>query len=542
MQTPVSRHFFANIPKHTVIVVVSLVFASAVYLFFAGSVQDSHFVFEDFSDEINIKDGSRSLLTILPNCTPRAIQQFPHDVFTTEERKKGAIVLHVLTTIYMFLGFALLCDDYFVPSLEVICEVLHIQSDVAGATFMAAGSSAPELATAIIAVFIAEDDIGIGTVVGSAVYNVMFVISVCALCAGMVVDLNWWPLFRDCLFYTLSVTALAFVIIDELVFWYEAVIFIVLYLLYIILMYFNTSLEMWIVPKFSCCIVHKQNENIDVVVMVSNDSNGTIRNGYKLQESSFIGQDFDSDFEDDDVDTSEPLITGSQQTNGACNHDQDQILNTDSQIENVLAYPTAKWKQIIWWIALPLRILFFITIPDCRYPKWRNWFILTFVMSLVWLSVLSYVMVWMITIIGYTAGIADTVMGLTFIAFGVSLPDVISSVIVVREGLGDMALSNAVGSNVFDILICLGIPWLIKSLLRGGNPVRVYSAGLLYATLTLLGTVVFLLLATHVNGWRLTKKYGVVLMLVYIGFTVLTALYELNIFGYVHPNECDIDL
>lgn len=67
-------------------------------------------------------------------------------------------------------------------------------------------------------------------------------------------------------------------------------------------------------------------------------------------------------------------------------------------------------------------------------------------------------------------------MGLTFIAFGVSLPDVISSVIVVREGLGDMAVSNAVGSNVFDILICLGVPWFIQCLIKG-RPVQVYSEG-----------------------------------------------------------------
>lgn len=71
---------------------------------------------------MSISDGSRSLLAALPNCTPRAIQQFPHDIFTKGQRKEGAIALHVLTTIYMFLGFALLCDDYFVPSLEVISE------------------------------------------------------------------------------------------------------------------------------------------------------------------------------------------------------------------------------------------------------------------------------------------------------------------------------------------------------------------------------------------------------------------------------------
>lgn len=66
----------------------------------------------------------------------------------------------------------------------------------------------------------------------------------------------------------------------------------------------------------------------------------------------------------------------------------------------------------------------------------------------------------------------------------------------------------------------------------------IFVSGLLYSTLTLLGTVVFLLAATHVNGWKLTKKLGIVLMIVYLLFTVLTALYELNIFGYVHPKEC----
>ena len=68
-------------------------------------------------------------------------------------------------------------------------------------------------------------------------------------------------------------------------------------------------------------------------------------------------------------------------------------------------------------------------------------------------------------------------MGLTFIAFGVSLPDVISSVIVIREGQGDMAVSNAIGSNVFDILICLGVPWMLQIIINSGAPVQVYSQG-----------------------------------------------------------------
>lgn len=55
-------------------------------------------------------------------------------------------------TLYTFLGIAIVTDDYFVPSLEKISDNLNLSEDVAGATFMAAGSSAPELAVAIITI------------------------------------------------------------------------------------------------------------------------------------------------------------------------------------------------------------------------------------------------------------------------------------------------------------------------------------------------------------------------------------------------------
>ncbi|EMP32643.1 Sodium/potassium/calcium exchanger 3, partial [Chelonia mydas] len=61
---------------------------------------------------------------------------------------------------------------------------LHLSEDVAGATFMAAGSSAPELFTSVIGVFITKGDVGVGTIVGSAVFNILCIIGVCGLFAG----------------------------------------------------------------------------------------------------------------------------------------------------------------------------------------------------------------------------------------------------------------------------------------------------------------------------------------------------------------------
>ena len=103
---------------------------------------------------------------------------------------------------------------------------------------------------------------------------------------------------------------------------------------------------------------------------------------------------------------------------------------------------------------------------------------MSFLISVVWISLYSYVMVWMITVIGFTLGIPDTVMGLTFIAAGVSVPDCLSGVAVVKEGHGDMAISNAIGSNVFDILMCLGLPWFLKTcVISPGSTVRVVHKG-----------------------------------------------------------------
>lgn len=62
-------------------------------------------------------------------------------------------------------GVAIICDDFFVPSLEAISDKLDLSEDVAGATFMAAGSSAPELFTSVAGVGV-ESDVGIGTIVG----------------------------------------------------------------------------------------------------------------------------------------------------------------------------------------------------------------------------------------------------------------------------------------------------------------------------------------------------------------------------------------
>ena len=71
---------------------------------------------------------------------------------------------------------------------------------------------------------------------------------------------------------------------------------------------------------------------------------------------------------------------------------------------------------------------------DVRREGFENYYALAFLMSIIWLSFYSYMMVWMITIVGFTLSVPDTVMGLTFVAAGVSSPDVLLGVAAVKEG------------------------------------------------------------------------------------------------------------
>ncbi|XP_068245111.1 probable sodium/potassium/calcium exchanger CG1090 isoform X2 [Palaemon carinicauda] len=464
------------------------------------------------------------------NCTPPAIEQFPRPLMSPSSRKSGGLLLHIIVTTYMFLGIAIICDEYFVPSLEMICDYLQLREDVAGATFMAAGSSAPELATSVIAVFVAKDDIGISGVIGSAVFNILFVISVCALFGGQVIIINWWPMIRDSTFYCFSICALLITIYNEEVAWYESIFLLLLYILYIVMMYNNTRLEAW-----------------------ANTLNIPFKNATREEKSSLFGTKpvppvADGVKGEGGLDSENPAMDG-QGGDGIAKPPESvevEAATTRSMVpemkdenESPWTVPVGVCERINWAITLPLVAFHHFTTPDCRTERFRRWFLLTFILSMIWIAMYSYIMVWMITIIGFTLGIPDTVMGLTLIAVGVSVPDALSSLCVAKQGFGDMAVSNAIGSNVFDILLCLGLPWFLKTaVVYPGTTVPVESRGLTYSTVSLFATVVFLIGSTHLNGWKLDKKLGVVLMVWYLIFMLFASLYELNVFGYLNPPEC----
>uniref|UniRef100_G1KIM4 Solute carrier family 24 member 4 n=1 Tax=Anolis carolinensis TaxID=28377 RepID=G1KIM4_ANOCA len=497
------------------------------------------------------------------NCTEPAIHEFPDDLFTNQERQQGAILLHIIGALYMFYALAIVCDDFFVPSLEKICEKLHLSEDVAGATFMAAGSSTPELFASVIGVFITHGDVGVGTIVGSAVFNILCIIGVCGIFAGQVVRLTWWSVCRDSVYYTLSVIVLIVFIYDEKI---DLLTYIFLYP-----SRYNVKMQNFFTLK-SMNVGNGNTVNSEL-----EDVKGTQQYGrssvvmvdeiicssppkYRFPEAGLRIMITNKFGPRTRLRMASRLIINERQrlihsTNGKLiqNGKHDNIENGSIPIDNQgeetehvnlspFSPPEGKMDKLKWALTWPLILLLFFTVPNCSKPRWENLFMLTFLLSTVWIAMFSYVMVWLVTVIGYTLGIPDVIMGITFLAAGTSVPDCMASLIVARQGLGDMAVSNTIGSNVFDILVGLGVPWGLQTMVVDyGSSVKINSKGLVYSVVLLLGSVALTVGGIHINKWKLDRKLGIYVLSLYGIFLCFSILIEFNVFTFVNFPMCRED-
>lgn len=474
-----------------------------------------------------------------PECVRPSIEDFPGDFFTQEERRQGGVVIHFIIVIYLCGVLGYICDDYFVPSLEIIAESLNVPSDVAGATFMAIGTSAPELFSSIIGSFITEGDIGLGTIVGSAVFNILGVTGVAGLAVWKNdVPIDWFPITRDCLMYGITVLALIGVISNNIVEWYEALILIFMFGAYIVVLYYNSQIE------YLALLQVEALRKRWFPGTVGPDPPKASRKSVAEEETPLLGGG-------DEEAPAVPKARSRRDSAMSAGEERlrrDSVLLTESvckiveqeEHESVWSMPDeGSVHQILWVLFWPARFLLHFTVPDCRRLSMRKWFPLTFALSVVWIGAVSYVTVWMVTIIGFTLGIPDSVAGITLLAAGTSIPEVFSSVIVARSGLGNMAICNLLGSNIFDVLFCLGVPWLFKALFASSShEVFINSAAMTYTSVTLLSTVLILFLIFVLTHWTLNYKVGFACVFMYVIFIVLACMYELNVFGEFNPPTC----
>ncbi|XP_030582319.1 sodium/potassium/calcium exchanger 1-like isoform X2 [Archocentrus centrarchus] len=652
---------------------------------------------------------------------PHRKGDYPEDLFSIEQRRQGWVGLHIVGMVYMFVALAIVCDEFFVPALEVITDKLEISDDVAGATFMAAGGSAPELFTSLIGVFISHSNVGIGTIVGSAVFNILFVIGMCAIFSREMLHLTWWPLFRDVNFYILDLIMLIIFFLDNMILWWESVLLVLGYISYVSFMKFNSQIEqavkgqlnkhmsivkVWTAeepekeseappppppaaappaapappappaappkaedkskpepaqppssPQSSKLIPEPQDDKTRLKVRPALQRGGSsaslhntslrstifqlmihtldplgeeavLRGAVKTpgprkvrRETSFNGdvrgegpaqrkaknkvkpmsvpvtgklqskshcrrsEDLDqkpkseqpaavagapggaaaepstsqppkteettqktsdqqeeskaaaassaggsggSEGSAEDQSSDEESSDSSESEDDGDNEDKEEEEKEEEEENHPLSleWPETRRKQATYLFLLPIVFPLWLTLPDVRNLASRRYFAITFIGSIIWIGAFSYLMVWWAHQVGETVGISEEIMGLTILAAGTSIPDLITSVIVARKGLGDMAVSSSVGSNIFDITIGLPIPWLMYTLFHNGEPVTVSSNGLFCAIVLLFLMLLFVIISIAVCRWKMSRMLGLTMFVLYFVFLVLSVLLE----------------
>lgn len=335
------------------------------------------------------------------------------------------LILYSAAMLLCFVLLARVVDNFFVASLDKISHDWKLSSDAAGATLMAVGSSAPELFVALFAVFRPGDHgaIGIGSIVGSALFNLLAIGGVVALVRKS--TLTWQPMLRDILFYFIAVALLVWGILDGDFSLWNAVSFLALYVIYV---YAVVNWRKWF----------------------SYSDNGAAEHAANAEEE-------------------------------------------EAEKPNLL-------DRIIG--------LFF---PNEKHYYW------IFLISIILIAGMSWVLVESAIHVSHFLNIPESIIALTVLAAGTSIPDLISSLIVAKQGRGDMAISNAIGSNIFDILVGLGFPFLLVMLLKGGT-IAAGGQNLEASSVILFASLVAFTVLLLVKRWKINWFTGIVLLGLYVAY------------------------
>ena len=218
--------------------------------------------------------------------------------------------------------------------------------------------------------------------------------------------------------------------------------------------------------------------------------------------------------------------------------DIDEMLSSSIRLEgladdepSLISFPSdGTWYEIVLYLVLfPLKLLMHVTVPDVRHMKAHGgdptaslpMALVSAVSCLIWLIVGSYAMVASLEGLAELLDIPDAVVGATFSAAGTSLPNYVASQVAARQGFGNQAVSNAFGSNTFNIMVGLGLPWLLYTangdVYNRLRAERILEMVIILGSVLVIFTVLVLLSRLYLHRWHAWIFFGL-----YVSYTVYT--------------------
>lgn len=107
-------------------------------------------------------------------------------------------------------------------------------------------------------------------------------------------------------------------------------------------------------------------------------------------------------------------------------------------------------------------------------------------------------------------------------------------------GKADMAVSQSIASNTFGILFGLGTPWLIKTLVRGKDAIRITSFGMLISCFENLIIAALVIIVFKWKKFELGRKLGFVMIGGYALYLICSIVVEVKLYLFQRPPYCKI--
>ncbi|KAF6215171.1 hypothetical protein GE061_009922 [Apolygus lucorum] len=464
--------------------------------------------------------GNQLRWTPWDNCSYPAILNYPDPGFP---EGVPTIILAALILFASCLFLARICDFYFLPAVKLVADRWNLKGDVVNAVIFASAASWPELAISIITVFDStQAGVGIGTIVGTSVFNTLAVPALCSFFYTKGSPVDPVTTTRDTAMSAISLLLLGLVLKDNSIGWWNASIMLTLYVLYVIGLASFSAKQPTDRDNFEKCNL-LQGATKFYVQPSSDDTENFASRKYSISDNG----------------GTQIRLEDFRIFNG--NKKQDI-----TRLESGTPHEESTWCSKLyhyWNMITDVSCWPFHNFLRLVMPPHESFPYLVIFLGMVYIGIITYVVCWMITTLGYKLSIPNSLLGLTVLSVGLGYPDLISSLKVAKEGTASAALSNALGANTFNILICLGLPWFIKAVSLpdedGGELFLdldgvTYSINIMFAALLMFYSV---LIATR---FIFNAKVGCICIAIYMFFVITMSLLEFNVFFPVNKPLCNI--
>jgi len=168
--------------------------------------------------------------------------------------------------------------------------------------------------------------------------------------------------------------------------------------------------------------------------------------------------------------------------------------------------------------------------PSAEPPKYQPVVAYVgFVASVAWIYLSAGEVVSLLKTLGVVSGLSDAVLGLTVLAWGNSVGDMVSDVAAAKRGLSRMGFSACIGGPLFNLLLGMGLPFALVSFRNGWKPVAVHFT----PVVLVLGVSLFFSLAVHLlasllTGCKAGRATSMALFAVYLLSMLAVAAVELQ--------------